>query len=143
MASGIYNHFKGNVMGAVYNLANGGDTVKVALLNNTHAFTATNDAWADVSANQITGTGYTAGGATLANQAVSVDDVDNEGVFDADDVAWTAASFTAYHAVIYDDTPTTPVADPLIASIDFGGAQTVTAGTFTIQWDAEGIINIT
>lgn len=143
MASGVYNHFKANVMGAVHNLASGGHTIKCALLDNSHVFTAENDAWADVSANEIAGTGYSAGGATLANQSVSIDDTDDEGVFDADDVSWTSASFSAYHAVIYNDTPTTPTADPLICSIDFGGVQTVTSGTFTIQWDAEGIINIT
>jgi len=32
--------------------------------------------------------------------------------------------------------------DDLICSIDFGGAQTVTAGTFTIQWHADGIITL-
>ena len=50
----------------------------------------------------------------------------------------TAATFTAYHAVIYD----TSVSNDLIASIDFGGAKAVVAGTFTIQWDAAGIITL-
>jgi hypothetical protein len=140
MASGVYNYFKAHILDAEYDLGNGGDTVKCALLDNSHSFTAENDGWADVSANEISGTGYTTGGATLANQAVSIDDTDDEGVFDADDVSWTSASFTAYHAVVYDDTH---ASDALICSIDFGGAQTVTSGTFTIQWDSEGILNIT
>lgn len=139
MASGVYNNFKAELMNKSYDLGSGGDTIKVALLNNSHAFTAENDVWTDVSANEISGTGYTAGGATLANQAVSIDDTDDEGVFDGDDVAWTTATFTAYHAVVYDDT----VTDDLILSIDFGGAQTVTSGTFTIQWNSEGILNLT
>lgn len=117
------------------------DTVKCALMTTSHAFNADNDGWASVSANEIAGTGYSAGGETLANGTVSVDDTDDEGVWDADDEAWTGASFTAYHAVIYDDTPSSP-ADPLICSIDFSGAQTVTSGTFTIQFATEGIINI-
>lgn len=141
MASGIYNSFKANIMAAVHNLATAGDTIKAALLNNSHAFDATDDVWADISANEISGTGYTAGGKALTGQAVSVDDGDNEGVFDADDLSWTSASLTAYHLVLYNDTPISP-ADPLICSIDFGGAQTVTGGTFSITWDAEGIINI-
>jgi hypothetical protein len=40
--------------------------------------------------------------------------------------------------VIYDST----ASDNLIASIDFGGAKTVAAGTFTIQFDANGIITL-
>lgn len=141
MVSGIYNTFKQEIMKGTLDLVN--DVVKIALLNNTHTFVAENDGWADVSVNEISGTGYTAGGATLASKAVTVDDTDDEGVFDAADVSWASASFTAYHAVIYDDTVTTPTADQLICSIDFGGAQTVTSATFTIQFAAEGIVNIT
>lgn len=139
MASGVYNNFKAELMNGSYNLGSGGNTLKLALLNNSHSFVAENDVFSDVSANQISGTGYTAGGATLTNQAVSIDDTDDEGVFDADDVSWTTASFTAYHGVLYN----TSVTNDLILSIDFGGAQTVTAGTFTIQWNAEGILNLT
>lgn len=117
------------------------DTVKIMLLNNSHSFNADHDEKADIVANEISGTGYSAGGAALASKAVTVDNTDDEGVFDAADASWSSASFTAYHAVIYDDTLTSP-ADMLICSIDFGGAQTVTSGTFTIQFAAEGIINI-
>ncbi len=117
------------------------DVIRVMLLNNTHAFNPDHTLKTDVNANEITGTGYTANGAALAGKAVTADNVDDEGVFDANDVSWAAASFSAYHAVIYDDTLTSP-ADMLIASIDFGGIQTVTNGTFTIQFATEGIINI-
>jgi hypothetical protein len=58
--------------------------------------------------------------------------------WDATDAAWTEATFTAYHAVLWDDT----AADSLICSIDFGGAKTVASGTFTIQWHADGIITL-
>lgn len=144
MASGVYNYFKTFLMDGTYNLANGGDSIKCMLLNNSHTFVPENDGWADVSANEISGSGYPNGDSNvLQGQSIAIDDTDDEGVFDATDIAWTSASFTAYHAVIYDDTPTSPQADPLICSIDFGGAQTVAAGTFTIQWDTEGIINLT
>lgn len=140
MASGVYNYFKAHLMDAEYDLGTGGHTIKCALLSDSHAFTAENDAWADVSANELAAAGnYSTGGATLGNKAVSIDDTDDEGVFDANDVSWTSASFTAYHAVLYDDTHASKA---LICSIDFGGAQTVTSGTFTIQWATEGIINI-
>ena len=130
-------------MDGTYNLSSGGDTIMTMLLNNSHTFTPENDGYADVSANELAATGgYTTGGETLAGQSIAIDDTDDEGVFDGTDEAWTSATFTAYHAVLYDDTPTTPQADPLICSIDFGGAQTVSSGTFTIQWAAEGIINI-
>jgi hypothetical protein len=140
MASGVYNIFKTEVMKGTLDLST--DTVRVALLNNSHTFapsSVTNDTWADISANEISGTGYTANGAALGSPTVTVDNTDNEGVFDGANTSWTTASFTAYHAVLYDDT----VSDYLICSIDFGGAQVVSSGTFTIEWATEGIINLT
>jgi len=134
MASGIYNRFKANLMNKVVDLE--ADTIKVMLLNNSHSFTATHNVIGDVNSHQITGTGYTAGGATLASKA---DTQASTTKWDAADTAWTSASFTAYHAVIWDDTIAT---DDLICSFDFGGAQTVTSGTFTIVWNANGIITL-
>ena len=134
MASGIYNRFKSNLMNKIVDLE--ADVIKIMLLDTNHAFTAANNVIGDVSANEITGTGYTAGGEILDSKAVTQAATTK---WDADDEPWTVATFTAFHAVIYDDTVAT---DDLICSIDFGGAQTVTAGTFTVQWDAGGIITL-
>ena len=140
MASGIYNQFKTQIMKKTIDLVN--DTVKVALLNNSHAFNADNAGYSAISANELAATGgYTTGGATLASKTVTQDNSGDKGVFDAADTSWTTATFTACHAVIWDDTPSSP-ADPLIASIDFGGAKTVSSGTFTIVWHANGILSI-
>jgi len=136
MASGVYDDFKVDLMDGSVDIANGGDTIDCALLDNSHAFTASDNVWGDVSGNEISGTGYVAGGETLANQAVSM--AANTATFDADDTLWTTATFTCYHAVLYDTTNTSS----LICSIDFGGAQSVTAGTFTIEWNANGIISL-
>ncbi len=134
MASGIYNRFKANLMNKEVDLE--ADTVKVLLLDNSHAFTATHNQKSEIVANEISGTGYTAGGAELTTKAVTQAATTK---WDGDNTAWAAASFTAYHAVIYDDSLTN---DDLICSIDFGGAKTVSSGTFTIQWDAAGIITL-
>lgn len=146
MASVIYNSFKGRLMGdtaqigTAINLAT--DTIKVALV--TSSYTPDIDAdvfWDDVSANEVSASGsYTAGGATLS-VSNSTDDTDDEGVFDATDVSWTSATITARYAVIYKSTGT-PATSPLIALIDFGSDQASTAGTFTITFAAEGIINV-
>ena len=134
MASGVYNRFKANLMNKVVDLE--ADTIKVALLNNSHSFTAGDNTWSQVSANELAnGNGYTTGGATLASMVVTQAATTS---WDAADVSWTTATFTAYHAVIYDTT----ASDNLICSIDFGGAQSVASGTFTIQWNASGIITL-
>ena len=113
----------------------GGDTIQVTLLDDSHSFSAADADWSAVNANEISGAGYTASGETLADQAVTEATTTK---MDATDTAWTAASFTAYHAVLLDDTNS----ERLICSIDLGGAKTVSAGTFTIQWHSDGIITL-
>lgn len=139
MADDIYPSFKEYMADGTIDLD--GDTFKIALLNNTHTYASTDAVWADVSAEEASGTGYTTGGAALTS--VTWTRSGDTVTFDAADAAWTTASFTARYAVIYDDTVTTPVADPLVCFIDFGADKTVTAGTFTVQFNASGIFSLT
>ncbi len=136
MASGIYERFKANLMNKIVDLE--ADVIKVSLMDNVHTFVATENTWSQVSADELpTAGGYTVGGATLAGAAVTQAATTK---FDGTDTAWASATFSAYHAVLWDDTVGT---DDLICSFDFGGIKTVTAGTFTIQWHANGIITLT
>lgn len=142
MAQGLYNRFKANLLNKLIDLGTGGDTIKVALLDNVHTFDPDDNEWVDVSANELpsSGTGYNSGGEILANQSITQDDTNDLAYFDGDDLQWIVATFTAYHAVIYDDTLAN---DDLIGSIDFGGAKAVVGGTFEIQWTANGILKLT
>lgn len=119
-----------------------GDTYKVKLLT-AATFDATHTTLAGTGGTEVAnGNGYTTGGATLANVAVSTVTT-NDAKFDADDVTWTAsgAAITASYAILYNDTDTS---DPPIAFIDFGGSQTAGDGTdFKIIWNANGIFTFT
>lgn len=138
MAGGTYNRFRYNLMKKLVDLS--GDTIKVMLMNNSHSFNTDHNVPSDVTANEIAnGSGYTTGGATLASKTVTQNDTSNLAVFDAADVSWSSFTASIYHAVLWDDTVAT---DDLICSIDFGGVQTVTGGTFTIQWDSVGILTL-
>jgi hypothetical protein len=119
------------------------DTLKVMLC--TSAYTPDQDAhqYKSSVADEVTGTGYTAGGATLGSVTVTYDAASNALVLDAADTEWADSTVTARYAVIYDDTPATDATKPLIAFVDFGGDQVSTAGAFTITWDASGIVRIT
>lgn len=140
MASLVYNSFKKKIMDGSIDLDT--DTIKLALV--TDSYTPDVDAhdfWDDVSANEIGATGtYSAGGATLA-VTLSQDNTDNEGVFDATDVSFTTATISARYAVIYKSTGVAGTS-PLICLIDFGSNQVSTAGTFTVTFAAEGILNL-
>jgi hypothetical protein len=138
MASGVYERFKANLMNKIVDLVN--DDIKVALVNNSHdsASPFDQDVWTGVvDTNEISGTGYTAGGKSLGTPGVTQGATTK---FDGDDTVWTTATFSAWHAVLYDDTL---AADDLVCTFDFGGEKAVTAGTFTIQWHANGIITLT
>lgn len=139
MADVIYNSFKKKIMDGSIDLDT--DTIKVALVTSTYTPDQDVHDFFDDITNEVSGTGYTAGGASLANKTVTADNTDNEGVFDADDVSWTTATITARAAIVYKSTGTASTS-PLICYIDFGADKVSTAGTFTISWNAEGILNL-
>ena len=87
--------------------------------------------------------GYTAGGFVLTGKTVTYVGASNEVQLDAIDASWTSATFTAYRAVTYVDTAGAATTDPLLGYVDFEGAESVTTGTFTIQWDPTGVLKVT
>lgn len=143
-----YDYFKANMMGGT---ASGGapidflsDTIKVALVTNSYTpALTTHDFWDDVSANELaSGDGYTTGGETLASKTVSTPSSGTV-TYDCADVTWTfTATKTFRYGVIYKSTGTGSTS-PLIALIDFFGANTgIPAGTFTWQLHANGLFQI-
>jgi hypothetical protein len=110
-----------------HNLGNGGNTLKIALYTSSASLGATTSAY--TTSNEVSGTGYTAGGETLSSQAVAFDSSNNVAYFDAADPAWTTATITARGALIYNNSKS----NASIAVLDFGSDFTSTAGTFTIQ----------
>ncbi len=64
-------------------------------------------------------------------------------MLDAADASWGSASFTGVrYAVISDRTPGTAAAQPLIGLVDFGSDQAGGGGSFSIVWDAQGILQL-
>lgn len=142
MASKLYGQFLSQALNKEIDWDT--DTIKVALLSNS--YTPDQDAHNyldDVVSYEVTGTGYTAGGATLANKTNSYNSGTNVITLDADDVTWSSSTITARYAVIYDASPATNATKPLIGYVDFGSDQSSSNGNFTITWDATGIVRIT
>ena len=110
-----------------HNLGTSGNTLKIALYTSSASLGATTSAY--TTSNEVSGTGYTAGGATLSSQAVAYDSTNQVAYFDAADPAWTTATITARGAMIYNNSKS----NASIAILDFGSDYTSTAGTFTIQ----------
>lgn len=141
MASKLYGNFLLKALNKEVDFDS--DTIKVALL--TSSYTPDQDAhdyFNDVSSNEVTGTGYTAGGITLSSKTATYDSGTNVIVLDAADVTWSSSTITARYAVVYDSTGTASTS-ALIGYVDFGSDQSSTNGNFTITWDSTGIVRIT
>jgi hypothetical protein len=118
------------------------DTIKCALTTATYAPNQdTHDFFDDVT-NEVTGSGYTAGGVTLGTKTLTYDAATNETRLDAADALWATSTITARYAVVYKSTGTASTS-ALLGYVDFGGDQTTSAADFTIQWDATGVLKIT
>ena len=119
--------FKVELMQAVHNFTNGtGNTFKLALYDNSASFTAATTAY--TATNEVGNSGsYAAGGGTLTN--VTLTSSGTTAFTDFADLSFTSATITAFGALIYNDTA---AGDPTVCVLDFGGAKTSTAGTFTI-----------
>lgn len=117
------------------------DTLKVMLTTATYSPSATGHATKNSVTNEVTGAGYTAGGATVTSATVT----DAAGVitFDGADIVWTqtVGGFTnARYAVLYKDTGTAATST-LIGFLDLAADKGNVAGDFILQFNAAGIIS--
>ena len=147
MAAGdvfFFDQFLVDVQEKVHDLEN--DTIKVGLIIDTTSdpiITMTDPRWGsggttDLSADEVTpGGNYSTGGPTIANPTVTLSG--GAGVFDGDDISITqnASNPTnARYGVIYNDTAAGKNA---LGWVDLGSAIDLSAGDFSITWNASGI----
>ena len=128
--SAVCNSFKTEVLRAIHNFTQGGNTFRLALY--TSSATLNKSTTVYVTANEVAnGNGYTTKGAALTNVTPALSG--DTACCDFSDVSFTSASFTANGCLIFNDTATD---DPAVCAIAFGGDKTVSSGTFTIQFPA-------
>lgn len=90
---------------------------------------------APYNANEVSGTGYSAGGTSLGSPTAAVSS--GTIVYDASDTSWATSTISSARcALIYTNTGGTKDA---IVLVNFGADYSTTAGTFTIVWNASGI----
>lgn len=119
------------------------DTIKVMLTTSSYTPNQDTHVYKSDVTNEVTGTGYTAGGQALTSKTVTYDSATNTVILDAADTVWPASTITARYAVIYDDAGASDATKVLLGYIDFGSDQSSTSGNFTLTWDATGIIRVT
>ena len=124
ITSTLTTSFKKELLEAVHNFKNsGGDTFKLALYTSSATLGAT-------TTGQASGTNYTSGGANLTR--VDPTSGGTTGFTDFSDLTFGTATVTARGCMIYNSTDS----NKSVATIDFGGDKTSTAGDFTIVFPA-------
>ncbi len=120
------------------------DTIKCMLCTSSYSPNQDTHRYKSSVTNECSGSGYTAGGATVTGVAFAYDAGTNKLSFDMNDVQWAAATLIGSnaprYAVLYDATPGSDATRPLIGYVDFGGSDYApNGGPLNIQWPAGGV----
>ena len=126
--------FKGEVLQGLHNFTlSTGNVFKIALYTNSASFTAATTVY--TTANEVVGSGYTAGGNTLTN--ITPTTSGTVGFADFADTTWSTATITARGAMIYNSTN----GNRAVLILDFGSDKTSAGGDFTITFPAADAAN--
>jgi len=125
ITTAMCSSFKEELLKGVHDFEN--DTFKMALYTSAATLDASTTAY--TVTNEVSGTGYTAGGQDLDSPTVTLSGT--TAFVDFADETWAGASITARGALIYNSTA---VGNPAVAVFDFGADKTSTAGDFVVQF---------
>lgn len=125
ISTSMTTSFKSGLLSALHDFDNpGGNTFKIALYTSTATLGATTTAYS--ATNEITGTGYTAGGNTLTS--VSPTTSGTTAYVDFADTTWSSSTITANGALIYNANS----ANASVVTLAFGSDKSSSNGDFTI-----------
>jgi hypothetical protein len=137
----ICTSFKQEILQGIHNFTSGsgggtttttgtGNTFKAALYTSSATMSAATTAYS--ATNEVSGTGYSSGGAALTN--VTPTTSSTTALTDFADLTWSGSSITARGAMIYNSSTTGGSANRAVQVLDFGADKTSTSGDFTIQF---------
>lgn len=127
ITSAICNSYKQEILEGVHVST---DTYKIALYTSSATLDASTTAYS--STNEASGTGYTAGGATLSGFTSGL--ASSTAYLTFSDPAWSNATITARGCMIYNSSKS----NKAVAVFDFGSDVSSTSGTFTVDLPAAG-----
>jgi VCBS repeat-containing protein len=134
ISQALCTSFKVELMTGTHNFTtSSGNTFKLALYTSTATLGATTTAYS--ATNEVTGTGYTAGGGTLTN--VTPTSSGTTAFTDFADLTFSTVTITANGCLIYNSTN----ANRAVAVLAFGSDKTATAGNFTIVFPTADATN--
>jgi hypothetical protein len=127
ITTAVCNSYKQEILEGVHAST---DTYKIALFTDAATLGAATTAYA--STNEVSGTGYTAGGVTLTGFTSGLSS--GTAYITFSDASWANATITARGCLIYNSSKS----NKAVATFDFGGNITSTSGTFTVDLPVAG-----
>jgi len=127
ITSAICNSYKQEILEGVHA---SGDTYKIALFTDAATLGAGTTAYS--TTNEVSGTGYTAGGETLSGFSSGLSS--STAYLTFSDPSWANATITARGCMIYNSSKS----NKAVAVFDFGSNITSTSGTFTVDLPVAG-----
>ncbi len=130
--------FKVEILDGIHNFGTGvirattaADTFKIALYTATATLDATTTVY--TTDNEVTGTGYTAGGNILTiSQVPTSTNTETVAWLNFTDTSWPSSTFSTAGALIYNSTQ----GNKAVAVLNFGGTKTTANQTFTVTFPA-------
>jgi hypothetical protein len=129
MASLIYNSAVDDMARSAIDFDT--DTFKVMLVTSAYSPNKDTDLKRSAVTNEVSGTGYTAGGVTSAC-TVTKDTANDRVTLSFAAVNWASSTITARAAVIYKSRGGASSADELVCYVDFGGDVSSSSATFSL-----------
>ena len=134
ITNAICNSFKQELMQKLHDFTlSTGNVFKIAMYTSAATLGAATTAYS--ATNEVTGTGYTAGGNTLTNITPTLSA--NTALTDFQDTTWPTSTITANGALIYNSTN----GNRAVISLAFGADKISSAGDFTIVFPAPDASN--
>ena len=143
----LCNSFKQELLEGVHNFTGSGNTFKLAMYTNSQAgndnlggssstMDATVTAYSSSASNEVSSSGYTAGGGTLTNVAPSLKST-STATTQFSTLTFSGVTLTARGALIYNDTNS----DKAVCVLDFGSDKSASSGAFTINFPTNDASN--
>jgi len=143
----LCNSFKQELLEGVHNFKSDGNSFKFAMFTNSQAgndelggssstMDATVTAYNSSAANEVSSSGYTAGGGALTNVAPSLKSTSTATTQFAT-LTFSSVTLTARGALIYNDTNS----DKAVCVLDFGADKSASSGSFQINFPTNDASN--
>ena len=143
----LCNSFKQELLECVHNFTTSGNTFKFAMYTNSQAgndnlggtsstMDATVTAYSGSASNEVSSSGYSAGGGTLVNVAPSLKST-STATTQFNPFTFSGVTLTARGALIYNSTNS----NKAVCVLDFGANKSASSGAFTINFPTNDASN--